>query len=88
MPSNDKDMLYWLDKIDETERKLLKVRKLLMQYERFIETFSDREKVFVRNRCEKVKISRYQKNVEENIFKYKSLNKVIRLWIDFEKNFE
>jgi hypothetical protein len=85
MPSSDKDMLYWLDKIDETERKLLMVRKLLMQYNRFIETLSDREKVFVRNKCEIDKLIDEQINMEKNDFKYKSLNKVIRLWIDFEK---
>jgi hypothetical protein len=34
MPSSDKDMLYWLDKIDETERKLKKTRIILNKYKK------------------------------------------------------
>jgi hypothetical protein len=85
MPSSDKDMLYWLDKIDETERKLLMVRKLLMQYERFIETLSDREKLYLKNRCEKIKIRGNEKDFNSLPMNYKSINQLVRLWIDFVK---
>lgn len=80
-------MLYWLDKIDETERKLLMVRKLLMQYERFIETLSHREKLTLRNKCESFKENDNQKekNHLSKSLLYKSVNQIIRQWHQFLK---
>jgi hypothetical protein len=85
MPRNDKDMLYWLDKIDETERKLLSIRKLLMQYEKFIETLSDKEKFILRNKCESLKENENQKEKKQlsKSLQYKSVNQIIRQWYQF-----
>jgi len=85
MPRNDKDMLYWLDKTDEVERKLLSVRKLLMQYEQFIETLSDKEKFILRNKCENLKEHENQKEKKQlsKTLQYKSINQIIRQWYQF-----
>lgn len=52
MPRNDKDMLYWLDKIDLTEASLKKTRVIINQYLKFIETLEPIEKMVIQSKCE------------------------------------
>jgi hypothetical protein len=84
MPSNDKDMLYWLDKIDEVERKLLSIRKFLMQYEKFIETLSVKEKLFLRPKCEESK-NLYKQKDANSCLNYRDKNHLIRKWTVYPK---
>jgi hypothetical protein len=47
MPSNDKDMLYWLDKIDEVERKIKINNSIIRDYEFFISNLSKVETIII-----------------------------------------
>jgi hypothetical protein len=47
MPRNDKDMLYWLDKIDEVERKIKINNSIIRDYEFFISNLSKVETIII-----------------------------------------
>jgi hypothetical protein len=47
MPRNDKDMLYWLDKIDETEWKLVNVRKIILEHNELKKVVCNKDSIII-----------------------------------------
>lgn len=87
MPRSDKDMLYWLDKIDLVEKKLKKNRLILNEYIKFLSLLEIKEKILIRFKCEEIKIIKDEnvKNVYGSGVYYKNMNRLIRKWIAFIK---
>jgi hypothetical protein len=83
MPRSDKDMLYWLDKIDKTERKLISIRKFLVQFDLFYETLSEIERLYLSQKWQVFNLADNQKNEKISTMDYARLNRLIRAWIAF-----
>jgi hypothetical protein len=74
MPRNDKDMLYWLDKIDETKRRVKVYKKIINEYYLFLEQLNVNEKEILKNFLQ-------TKKWIDNEFKNSELTRIIRIRI-------
>ncbi len=81
MPRNDKDMLYWLDKIDQSNRKLHFNQKIITSYNHFVEKLNDEQKIIINKMIGFDNKNDEQKN---NTFarKQKIKGSIIRAWFD------
>ena len=88
MPRNDKDMLYWIDKIDETERRLKKIRIILIFYQRFVESLEPIEKIIIQGKCEGIKPNKEksEKPLIASSLRFQVTNRIIRKWNKFVFN--
>jgi hypothetical protein len=75
MPRNDKDMLYWLDKIDEVERRIKKNRLTIKKYEHFLSKLTIDECIAVKSIVE-FDLKKDVKKRSGNY--YRLLNSIIR----------
>lgn len=79
MPRSDKDMLYWLDKIDEIEKRIKKIKLTLQNYEHFISKLNIDENNVVKSLVE-FDIKRDIKKKSANY--YRLLNSIIRKYFN------
>jgi hypothetical protein len=81
MPRNDKDMLYWMDKIDEIEKKIKKIKQILYEFDVFLSFCSQDEiEIVMFLTTEYLKFDKKQKTLF-----YKRINKIARKLIIYRK---
>jgi hypothetical protein len=87
MPSNDKDMLYWLDKIDETERKLKKILNIQKGYINFCAILSSEKCKILNDILNNSNVRNLKNKINDKDYAkfYKEVNKIIRDWNQYCK---